>query len=125
MLNTQDDAFVLLHGRASYTHEEVRALPRVNGLLEQSPLCSEQRVRQYAQDEQDFRRAMNGQGPANERAIDRACRVARFLMMGGASRGVAELMLTCCPARNILLCRRNAQYATPRHRARTLFTEGA
>jgi hypothetical protein len=35
---------------------------------------------------------MNGQVPVNQRAIDRACRVARFLMMGGASREVAELM---------------------------------
>jgi hypothetical protein len=92
LLNVQGPDFVLQHGRAFYTHEEVRALPRVNGLFEPSPLCSEQWVRQYTKDEPAFRQAMNGQVPANQRAIDRACRVALFLMMGGASREVADLM---------------------------------
>jgi hypothetical protein len=106
MLNVQDTAFVLRYGRASYTHEQVRALPRLNGLFNPSSLCSEQWVRQYVQDEPDVRRAMNGQVPANQRAIDRACRIARFLMTG-ASREVAELMSmvglkTSCSAAEML-----------------------
>ena len=71
---------------AGNTDKQIAAMPRVNGLLEPSPLCSEQWVRQYAQDEQDLRRATNGQVPANQRAIDRACRVARFLMTLGVAR---------------------------------------
>jgi hypothetical protein len=131
MLNSQGPAFVLLHGRASYTHEEVRALPRVNGLLEPSPLCSEQWARQYAQDEPDFRRAMNGQVPANQRAIDRACRVARFLMTG-ASREVAELMSMVgleisCSAEEMLdtqrraMARAHCSPKTPDHVAQRLW----
>jgi hypothetical protein len=37
MLNVQGPAFIMRKGRATYTHEEVRALPRVNGLFEPSP----------------------------------------------------------------------------------------
>jgi hypothetical protein len=107
---TQDGTRAMIHIcrisemlNAGYTDEQVRASPRVNGLLQPSPLCSEPWAMQYAQDDYDFMRAMNGQVPANPRAIDRACRIARIILTGqpqevAALLGVITINISCSGA---------------------------
>jgi hypothetical protein len=67
---------------AGFTDEQVRAWPRINGLLLPSPVCSEDWVAQYQQDIPDIERANAGQVPANPRAINRICRELRRRLDG-------------------------------------------